>query len=64
MEYEFTHQPSFTQLTVTLEAGESVVAEPGAQLCEVAAWRRVGVRQRVYRDGRAGDGEARPPVAG
>ena len=26
MEYEFTHQPSFTQLTVTLEAGESVVA--------------------------------------
>ena len=32
MEYEFTHQPSFTQLTVTLEAGESVVAEPGAMV--------------------------------
>jgi uncharacterized protein (TIGR00266 family) len=32
MEHEFTHQPSFTQLTVTLEAGESVVAEPGAMV--------------------------------
>ncbi|WP_066417305.1 TIGR00266 family protein [Halorubrum aethiopicum] len=30
MEYEFTHKPSYTHLIVTLEPGESIVAEPGA----------------------------------
>jgi uncharacterized protein (TIGR00266 family) len=30
MESEITHRPSFTHLTVTLERGESIVAEPGA----------------------------------
>jgi uncharacterized protein (TIGR00266 family) len=32
MEYEFTHQPSFTHLIVTLEPGESFVAQPGAMV--------------------------------
>ncbi|WP_281194242.1 TIGR00266 family protein [Halorubrum sp. F4] len=32
MEYEFTHKPSYTHLIVTLEPGESVVAEPGAMV--------------------------------
>lgn len=30
MEAEFTHRPSYTHLVVTLEPGESIVAEPGA----------------------------------
>jgi len=30
MDYEFTHQPSFTHLIVRLEPGESIIAEPGA----------------------------------
>lgn len=32
MEYEYTHQPSFTHLLVTLEEGESFLAEPGAMV--------------------------------
>lgn len=32
MEYEFTHRPSYTHLIVTLDPGESVVAEPGAMV--------------------------------
>ena len=32
MEYEFTHQPSYTHLIVQLEQGESVLAEPGAMV--------------------------------
>jgi uncharacterized protein (TIGR00266 family) len=32
MEYEFTHQPSYTHLIVHLEQGESVRAEPGAMV--------------------------------
>ena len=32
MEYEFTHRPSYTHLIVTLESGESVIAEPGAMV--------------------------------
>ncbi len=32
MDYEFSHQPSYTHLRVTLERGESIVAEPGAMV--------------------------------
>jgi len=32
MEYEFTHRPSYTHLVVTLDHGESIVAEPGAMV--------------------------------
>jgi len=32
METEFIHRPTFTQLTVTLEDGETVRAEPGAMV--------------------------------
>jgi len=32
MKTEFTDRPSFTQLTVTLQAGEAIVAEPGAMV--------------------------------
>lgn len=32
MDAEFTHRPSYTHLIVTLEAGESVIAEPGAMV--------------------------------
>lgn len=30
MEYEFSHQPSYTHLQLALDRGETVVAEPGA----------------------------------
>lgn len=32
MEYEFSHRPSYTHLKITLERGESIVAEPGAMI--------------------------------
>jgi conserved hypothetical protein TIGR00266 len=32
MDYEFSHQPSYTHLRVTLKRGESIVAEPGAMV--------------------------------
>lgn len=32
MEYEFSHRPSYTHLTVTLQQGESIIAEPGAMV--------------------------------
>ncbi|WP_302080115.1 TIGR00266 family protein [Salinibaculum rarum] len=32
MDYEFTHKPSYTHLIVTLEPGESIIAEPGAMV--------------------------------
>lgn len=32
MDAEFTHRPSYTHLIITLEAGESIIAEPGAML--------------------------------
>ena len=32
MEYEFSHRPSYTHLKITLERGESIVAEPGAMV--------------------------------
>ena len=32
MDYKFSHRPSYTHLTVTLERGESIVAEPGAMV--------------------------------
>ena len=32
MDYEFSHRPSFTHVTVSLQQGESIVAEPGAMV--------------------------------
>lgn len=32
MDYEFSHRPSYTHLKITLERGESIVAEPGAMV--------------------------------
>lgn len=32
MDYEFSHRPSYTHLKVTLQRGESIVAEPGAMV--------------------------------
>jgi len=32
MDVEFTHRPSYTHLIVTLEQGESIVAQPGAMV--------------------------------
>ena len=32
MDYEFSHRPSYTHLQVTLDRGESIVAEPGAMV--------------------------------
>jgi uncharacterized protein (TIGR00266 family) len=48
MEYEFTHQPSYTHLIVTLEPGESVVAEPGAMVGHSAS---VSMETGTSRDG-------------
>jgi len=32
MDYEYTHQPSYTHLVVELDHGESIMAEPGAMV--------------------------------
>ena len=32
MDYEFSHRPSFTHVTVSLQQGESIIAEPGAMV--------------------------------
>jgi uncharacterized protein (TIGR00266 family) len=48
MDYEFTHQPSFTHLIVTLEPGESIVAEPGAMVGHSAS---VSMETGTSRDG-------------
>lgn len=32
MDYEFSHRPSYTHLQITLDRGESIVAEPGAMV--------------------------------
>ncbi|MFC7058702.1 TIGR00266 family protein [Halovenus salina] len=48
MEYEFTHKPSYTHLIVTLDAGESVVAEPGAMVGHSA---NVSIETGTSRDG-------------
>jgi len=48
MEYEFTHEPSYTQLIVTLEPNESVIAEPGAMVGHSAT---VSMETGTSRDG-------------
>jgi uncharacterized protein (TIGR00266 family) len=48
MEYEFTHQPSYTHLIVTLEPGEAVIAEPGAMVGHSA---NVSMETGTSRDG-------------
>lgn len=48
MEYGFTHQPSYTHLIVTLEPGESIIAEPGAMVGHSAS---VTMETGTSRDG-------------
>ena len=48
MDYEFTHRPSYTHLVVTLDAGESIVAEPGAMVGHSAT---VSMETGTSRDG-------------
>lgn len=48
METQFTHQPSFTQLIVDLEPGESIRAEPGAMVSHSAS---IEVETTTSRDG-------------
>ncbi len=48
MDAEFTHRPSYTHLVVTLQAGEEIVAEPGAMVGHSAT---VDVETTTSRDG-------------
>ncbi|WP_318570686.1 TIGR00266 family protein [Salinigranum marinum] len=48
MQYEFSHRPSYTHLTVTLDRGESIIAEPGAMVGHSA---NVSVETGTSRDG-------------
>lgn len=48
MEYEFSHQPSYTHLKVTLDHGESIVAEPGAMVGHSPT---ISVETETSRDG-------------
>ena len=48
MQYEFSHRPSYTHLTVTLDRGESIIAEPGAM---VGHSTNVSVETGTSRDG-------------
>lgn len=48
MQYEFSHRPSHTHLTVTLDRGESIIAEPGAMVGHSA---NVSVETGTSRDG-------------
>jgi uncharacterized protein (TIGR00266 family) len=48
MDYEFSHRPSFTHLTVSLQQGESIIAEPGAM---VGHSKTVDVKTETSRDG-------------
>lgn len=48
MDYEFTHKPSYTHLIVTLDTGESIVAEPGAMVGHSAT---VSIETGTSRDG-------------
>jgi len=48
MQYEFSHRPSYTHLTVTLDRGESITAEPGAMVGHSA---NVSVETGTSRDG-------------
>lgn len=55
MEYEFTHQPSYTHLIVTLEPGETVIAEPGAMVGHSA---NVSMETGMSRDGLLGSAKS------
>ncbi len=48
MDYEFSHRPSYTHLQVTLDRGESIVAEPGAMVGHSPT---VSVETATSRDG-------------
>lgn len=48
MDYEFTHQPSYTHLVVDLDPGETVRAEPGAMVSHSAA---IEISATTSRDG-------------
>jgi uncharacterized protein (TIGR00266 family) len=48
MEYEFSHRPSYTHLKVTLDHGESIVAEPGAMVGHSPT---ISVETETSRDG-------------
>ncbi|WP_153952794.1 TIGR00266 family protein [Halosegnis longus] len=48
MNYEFTHQPSYTHLVVSLDANESIIAEPGAMVGHSST---VSVETGTSRDG-------------
>lgn len=48
MEYEFSHRPSYTHLKVTLDRGESIVAEPGAMVGHSST---ISVETGTSRDG-------------
>lgn len=48
MEYEFSHRPSYTHLTVTLQQGESIIAEPGAMVGHSTT---VSIQTETSRDG-------------
>ena len=48
MDYEFSHRPSYTHLQITLDRGESIVAEPGAM---VGHSTNVSIETGTSRDG-------------
>ncbi|MFC7074273.1 TIGR00266 family protein [Halovenus rubra] len=48
MDYKFTHKPSYTHLIVTLEPGESIIAEPGAMVGHSST---VSIETGTSRDG-------------
>jgi uncharacterized protein (TIGR00266 family) len=48
MDYEFSHRPSYTHLQITLERGESIVAEPGAMVGHSPT---ISVETETSRDG-------------
>ena len=48
MDYEFSHRPSYTHLTVSLQQGESIIAEPGAMVGHSTT---VDVETETSRDG-------------
>jgi uncharacterized protein (TIGR00266 family) len=48
MDYEFSHRPSYTHLKITLERGESIIAEPGAMVGHSTT---VSVETGTSRDG-------------
>jgi conserved hypothetical protein TIGR00266 len=48
MDYEFSHRPSYTHVTVSLQQGESIIAEPGAMVGHSTT---VSVETGTSRDG-------------